>query len=254
MAAEYSKARYMAPRSNTIFVATELDNQAAVLRQPSPQVNAPLENDPQTTNGTPEKLSLEWFFDPSQRARSRAPVLQSGKIYLDGEELGIIDCDNGLPLFSSQGQAWVENRSGQSIIYKEICERPKRSYTSYKDTSNPNRASPLTLPPIDLVEDSLQSFLRSKTRANFPLIDPNLFRETIRVAYGSSEFGPSRLLSAKICVATFLAFEAIFNLDIERGPPFNFEVYISAAEIALPQLTAGMHLDGFQACVMLVSP
>jgi hypothetical protein len=85
------------------------------------------------------------------------------------------------------------------------------------------------------------------------LVDPKLFRETIRAAYGSSDIDSLRVLSAKICIATFLAFEAIFNPDVERGPPFDFEVYMSAAENALPQLTAGMHLDGFQSCVMLVS-
>ncbi|KAJ5764733.1 fungal specific transcription factor [Penicillium odoratum] len=252
-AAEYSEACNVAPRSNIVHTATQLGNQAALSGQSSPQVNAPLENLPKMTNGTPEKLSLEWFFNPSQRARSRAPVLQSGKIYLDGEELGTIDCENGIPLFSSQGQAWVENRSGESIIYNEIRESPESCYTSSTNTSTSDRAPPLTLPPISLVESSLESFLRSRTRANFPLIDPNLFRETIQAAYGSSEIGPFRLISARICIATFLSFEAIFNLDIERAPPFNFEEYISAAENALPQLTAGMHLDGFQACVMLVS-
>lgn len=219
----------------------------------SPRANTTLENGPQTPNEAPEKLSLEWFFNPNQRARSRAPVLQAGKIYLDGEELGIIDCDNGLPLFSSRGQSWVEKRSGESIMYKEICERSETPNAGYNHTRNLNGASPFALPHIGLVEESFESFLGSKTRPNFPLLEPDLFRETIRDAYCRTDISPLRLLGAKICVATFLAFEAIFNLDVARDPPVDFEVYISAAENALPHLIPAMHLDGYQACIILVS-
>lgn len=126
---------------------------------------------------------------------------------------------------------------------------------------NMNALSPFELPELGVLQAYLEAFKASKVmRRIFPVIDSELFDETIRKAYkqSSSSFSYGQA-SARVCVIAFLTFisrlplvkETVAALNV---PPVDYDLLATRAQFLIPQvLQESPSLDSAQALTMLVS-
>ena len=177
-----------------------------------------------------------------------------GKFHFAGRELGGLSSTTGLPLFSAEGEEWVRIKSGELVstdkLCRELSEKRSQSSLSSPRASEPPGADVIVLPDRAVVEESALSYRTSIMRVIFPVLDPILFNDTIRLAYESTDNSPETI-SSKCCVLAFLSLSLFFELDI-RCSPSCISRYLSVIEREIPTIIEAMTLDAFQTCVMLV--
>lgn len=126
-----------------------------------------------------------------------------------------------------------------------------------RDRFNESRSIPFrssqypALPDRLLVENCAASYQKSSLRYVFPVLDSVLFRQTIRIAYGSADDSPD-VVSAKTCVIAFLIFAHLLQLDGALSSLSQISEYFTAVQQLLPTIIEAMTVDTFQTCVTLV--
>lgn len=91
-------------------------------------------------------------------------------------------------------------------------------------------------------------------RATFPILDPYLFEETVKLAYGSTDHTQSHAMSAKACVIAFSIFSYLVPFGIRVCSRSKFDCYTAHLQQILPTITETASVDGLQACIFLVWP
>lgn len=176
-----------------------------------------------------------------------------GTFHFAGTELGGLSSTTGLPLFSAEGQEWVQIKSGESVSMDKLCRElseKSRSSLSSPRTSEPPRIDSIVLPDRIIVERSARFYRTSIFQVIFPVLDLELFHDTIKRAYESTDNSPETT-SAKCCILAFIALAAFFEL--ETGcPPYHISNHLTMIELEIPNIIEGMTIDSFQTCVMLV--
>lgn len=176
-----------------------------------------------------------------------------GTFHFAGRQIGGLSSTTGLPLFSAEGQEWVQVKSGESVSMDKLCRElseKSRSSLSSPRASEPPGIDSIVLPDRKVVEQSAACYRTSIFQVIFPVLDPALFSDTIKRAYESTENSPE-VTSAKCCVLAFLALSIFFELDV-KWPPFCISDYINMIELEIPNIIEGMTIDSFQTCVLLV--
>lgn len=108
------------------------------------------------------------------------------------------------------------------------------------------------LPDRALIEKCMDLYMKSMIRATFPILDPCLFEETVRLAYESIDHKPSHIMSAKACVIAFAIFAHMVPFGIRLCSTSKFNYYTALLQQVLPTITEAATVDGFQACILLV--
>lgn len=123
-----------------------------------------------------------------------------------------------------------------------------------------NALSPFGLPDFGVLQAHLEAYKASKVmRRIFPIVDLELFDETIRTAYKqpASSFGYGQA-SARVCVIAFISFisrlplvkEALVTLNV---PAVDHDLLATRAQFLMPQvLQENPSLDAAQALCILV--
>ncbi|KAJ5758508.1 transcriptional regulator family: Fungal Specific TF [Penicillium odoratum] len=203
----------------------------------------------------------------SSASISNQPILSSSVgVHFAGRELGVISFLTGIPYLLPEGQKWIESRTGQTVSSEKFSparapwekERGQISNTIMMNLRNDNL---FELPDRRSVEVYFDAYKRSTVmRRLFPVVDPELFAETISEAYRQprSSFGFGQA-SARACVIAFAAFSARLPPVVAavRDPACvslqgDHEVLASKAQFLLSQVVQEpANLEGAQAVIML---
>jgi hypothetical protein len=188
------------------------------------------------------------------------------RVHFAGKELGVISLLTGTPFLFPEGQEWIKARTGQTVSIDKLSParapwEKERGQTFNSLLMNMNSLNPFELPDLGVVRVHIEAYKRSKVmRRIFPVIDPELFEETVSTAYKQSissfTYGQA---SARVCVIAFLTFVSRLPpvndiVSAIQIPPVDHDLLATRAQFLMPQVlqeTAG--LDAAQAITMLVS-
>ncbi|KAH7007176.1 fungal-specific transcription factor [Ilyonectria destructans] len=149
-------------------------------------------------------------YPPLSHSSSHSPPVTFAKIHFAGFLLGQVSSSSGIPSFSADGIRWIQSRTG---------EPP--AFLGSEGVGGALQASHLPgLPPLSTGPQQLSSWLELPDRkivleylrvyselvwAQFPVLDPVLFRQTVELAFEPQSSSPSvEQTGAKACVFIFL--------------------------------------------------
>ncbi|KAK9233770.1 hypothetical protein V1525DRAFT_415432 [Lipomyces kononenkoae] len=192
-----------------------------------------------------------------------APVTQSfcpstGTLHFAGFRLGEICSYTGIPLFSLDGQQWIQSRTGQTVTFEKLCafgppwQNLRRLDRNSLSRNSQTLQGAAKLPKRDIVEKCTLTYSSSTLRFLFPLIDTMLFDETIKLAYQPDNNNDTGVASAEACIYSFLAFASVFNLHGGTSPAVDSEACALKAEYLLPRVLHETTIDSLQTAVMLL--
>ncbi|CAI7591597.1 unnamed protein product [Penicillium discolor] len=192
----------------------------------------------------------------------------SVRVHFAGKELGAISLLTGTPFLFPEGQEWIKARTGQySGIDKLSPARApweKERGETFNNVlmnmnMNMNTCNPYELPDWRTVQVYFHAYKSSKVMQRiFPIIDLDLFEETLNKAYSQStpilKYGQA---SAKVCVIAFLTFASRLPhvktiANATTAIPVDHDLLATKAQFFMPQvLQESASLDAAQAITML---
>ncbi|KAM0265331.1 hypothetical protein ACHAQJ_000171 [Trichoderma viride] len=158
----------------------------------------------------------------------------------------------GIPLFSDQGQAWIESRTGSCMTPQTLCAFGRQWYNPrrlYQDADTTSSTQPCELPPRPTVEKYATNYLSAYQCLVFPILSKHLFIKTLDLAY--QPLNSPSAASARSCVYAFLALYSILPYEQDSSAAMAPESYAAAAASFIPQATQEMTGDGLQMLVTL---
>lgn len=197
---------------------------------------------------------------PSTVSSNQSQIAYSFGVHFAGRELGKLSFLTGVPFLLPEGQAWIQARTGQAIAHDKLSPmhppwEKERAQSNKRLLMSLTNEDLLGLPDWRTVRLYLDAFTTtSAMRRIFPVIDPDLFEETISIAYQQSTSN-SRQLSSRACVTAFLAFVcrlAPIN-RITQNSPVDHELLAYKTQFLIAHiLQEPATLDALQAITMLV--
>ncbi|OQE34649.1 hypothetical protein PENCOP_c016G07599 [Penicillium coprophilum] len=202
-------------------------------------------------------------------SNTQPPGSSSVGVHFAGKELGVISLLTGTPFLFPEGREWIRARTGQDVAIDKLSpprapwdkERGK-SFHTFLMNIDMHTNSPYELPDWRTVQLYFQAYKSSKVmRRVFPVIDPELFEETLSIAYGQSrsifKYGQA---SARVCVIAFLTFISRLP-DVKdivsattTATPIDHDLLSTNAQFLMPLvLQEPASLDAAQAVTMLAS-
>ncbi|KAJ5666636.1 transcriptional regulator family: Fungal Specific TF [Penicillium macrosclerotiorum] len=186
-------------------------------------------------------------------------------VHFAGRELGVISLLTGIPFLLPEGQKWIQSRTGQMIASDKFSPtrvpwEKERGHSSNALLVNMPNQSLFELPDYRIVRVYFEAYRKSAVmRRLFPVVDVELFEETISAAYHQpqSTFRPGQA-STRACIMAFLAFicrlppvkEQVQICD--RLAPVDHDAFASKGQFLIAQiLQEPADLDGLQAVTML---
>ncbi|KAE8373348.1 hypothetical protein BDV26DRAFT_285182 [Aspergillus bertholletiae] len=180
-----------------------------------------------------------------------------------GRELSVVSQLTGIPFLLPEGQEWVQSRTGQKIDVEKLCPtRPpwerQRALNSCALFSDMQTGTIFDLPDRTVLELHLERYRVSIMQSIFPIVDQDLFQETINAVYQKPQ--PNSCYadsSLRACIFAFLAFSSLITEPCPEGkapspPPVDGERYFMRAHFLVPHILQGTPtLDGVQAMTIL---
>ncbi|KAJ5175808.1 uncharacterized protein N7482_001685 [Penicillium canariense] len=196
-------------------------------------------------------------------SRNLPPPSSSVGVHFAGRELGVVSLLTGVPFFLPEGQDWIQARTGQTISRDTLSpvhvpwgkERGEGSKNILIDLTSQDL---FDLPDWRIVQVYFVAYKNSTLMQRlFPVIDVDLFEETIRAAY-EQPHSSSGQISARACVIAFLAFVSRLppvRAQVENAVSFasvDHEALASKVQLLVAQIMQEpATLDGLQAVTML---
>lgn len=158
---------------------------------------------------------------PAQSHRYQGPSSgEAADIFPIKYNLGLNWFFNGIPIFSEQGQQWLLKKTGQAVEWIKY-----RILTPDPSPSLPLSSAVLCqLPDRNVAQGVLALYFHSSFRLYFPVLDGELFEETLQMAYDPVDnplSSPSHV-SARACVlaalCVFSRLEGPGNLSLGVDP------------------------------------
>ncbi|KAI9150539.1 transcriptional activator Mut3p [Paramyrothecium foliicola] len=179
-----------------------------------------------------------------------------GQIHFMGCHLGEISTQNGIPLFSEDGQQWIASRTGQQCCFEKFtlinAAQAKKSFASSPLPTLSHCIKPEDLPERAMLHGFVETFRHSGASLIFPVIDVALFRRTIHLAYEPPEgANPFELASAKACVLAFSAIICLFLAEENKVPPIDCDACALMAQLMLSDIIQDARLTSLQTLFML---
>ncbi|CAG8897157.1 unnamed protein product [Penicillium egyptiacum] len=191
----------------------------------------------------------------------------SVRVHFAGKELGVISLLTGTPFLFPEGQEWIKARTGQPLAIDKLCparapwdKERGQTFNTVLMNMNMGTCNPYELPDWRTVQVYFQAYTNSKVmRRVFPVIDPELFEQTINTAYSQSpstfRYGQA---SARVCVIAFLTFVSRLP-DVKHivsttttTAPIDHDLLATKAQFFMPQvLQESASLDAAQAITIL---
>lgn len=179
--------------------------------------------------------------------------------------MSVVSQLTGIPFLLPEGQEWVQSRTGQTVDVEKLSPtRPpwekQRALNSCAMFSDLQTGAIFDLPDRAVLELHLERYRLSLMQSIFPIVDQELFQETIDAVYQKPQ--PDSCYeeaSLRACIFAFLAFSSLImnpcnEVKAPTPPPVDGERYFTKAHLLVPQILQGTPtLDGVQAMVSLVS-
>jgi hypothetical protein len=167
----------------------------------------------------------------------------------------------GISLFSPEGQDWLRQRTGD--IIKLVPTEPagdslfqgQRNTMSCWQENNTAMKGSMQLPDLGALKYLLELFDKSPYKSLFPVVDTELFQETISEVYfpGLTQSTRNSALGPKISVLAFFVFASALNMDGVSGS-ISTETYASQVRSLLPEaFVEHASLELLQGFVIVVS-
>lgn len=203
---------------------------------------------------------------PSTSTSSQPLISSMVGVHFAGRELGVISLLTGIPFLLPEGQEWIQARTGQKISSEKLSPvrapwEKDRGQHPAAHIENLQRPDFFELPDWRLMRLYFESYKNSAVmRRLFPIIDVDLFEETITTAYQQPRLMLRHGDAAKrACVIAFLAFVSRLPPVKEQVQGIPFAQFDCEAMAIKAQFLAGQvlqepaSLEGCQALSMLVS-
>ncbi|KAI0120592.1 fungal-specific transcription factor [Xylariales sp. AK1849] len=187
---------------------------------------------------------------PGPNPYFHSPIASFGKLHFAGYHLGEISSYNGIPMFSSNGQTWIQTRTGQTPTFPELGVTPWHNKQHAYEASL-SQVLDLELPDRKITEQYFSIYCTSPMRFIFPFVDTVLFKHTIDVAYDVWH-GPfsTEPASAKACVLSFLSLTCLMEGKLDTTP-IDSDTCAAKAQYIFPQLLLDTNVTGLQTVLML---
>ncbi|KAJ5172040.1 transcriptional regulator family: Fungal Specific TF [Penicillium capsulatum] len=201
---------------------------------------------------------------PSTSMSSQPIISSMVGVHFAGRELGVISLLTGIPFLLPEGQEWIQARTGQSISSDKLSptrapwekDRGQNAHFLLANLQDPDF---FELPDVRCVLVYFEAFRSSPVmRRLFPVVDFDLFEETIASAYkqpkSTFQYGQA---SIRACIIIFLAFSARLPPVKEqaKGSPFavlDHDALATKGEFLLGHvLQEPASIEGIQAVTML---
>ncbi|PTB81652.1 fungal-specific transcription factor domain-containing protein [Trichoderma longibrachiatum ATCC 18648] len=197
----------------------------------------------------------------SSRQLSATPL---GQVWFSGQKFAAVCSRNGIPHFTSLGEQWIYSRTGLwPRFHNEDITSP---FASEVSDLGPSPASTLnvpkgqttqpqigTLPDKSITLALLDSFEKSDFRLVFPVVDRELFDETIRLAYDSpDENPPIHVIGSKACVLAFLTVASHHFRDQAVAKLVDTDGCARQAQLLISDFIDDASLTTLQVMVMLL--
>ncbi|OJZ80172.1 hypothetical protein ASPFODRAFT_38413 [Aspergillus luchuensis CBS 106.47] len=195
-------------------------------------------------------LQEERYRTPESRLRP------NGMLRFAGREVGAVGSTTGLVLLSKEGQEWIQSKSGVSFSTESLyMDRFRDSYTLIPESPPEILRSigthDIGLPNQAIVEQCVDAYQKCSLRMIFPVLDPILFVESIRIAYHAPNNGLSGI-SGRTCILSFLVLASFFEFGPSAYSPAQARSHTGMVQQVLPTIIETVTLETFQTCVMLL--
>ncbi|RAQ41574.1 Zn(II)2Cys6 transcription factor [Aspergillus flavus] len=193
----------------------------------------------------------------------QSPLPSSVPLHFAGREMSVVSQLTGIPFLLPEGQEWVQSRTGQKLDVEKLSPtRPpwekQRALNTCAMYSDLQTGAILDLPDRTVVELHLERYRLSLIQSIFPIVDKELFQETIDAVYQQPQPDSCYVESSlRACIFAFLAFSSLIMEPCHEGiapqpPPVDGEKYFMKAHLLIPQILQGTPtLDGVQAIASL---
>ncbi|KAF7560408.1 hypothetical protein G7046_g3743 [Stylonectria norvegica] len=197
--------------------------------------------------------SIKYFASPDA---GNTTSVSFGQIHYAGCHLGQINCRNGIPSFSKEGQNWIHSRTGVESAFQKLNTFGARQRV-VPPTVSPTQLFASSeelyqLPDRYIVEEFLHAFQNSAIRLVFPIVDHVLFKDCIELAYEPYEGPPTlELIGAKASVLAFLSVMSVFRDEMVHLPQVDYDACAVKAHCLLSDILEDTSLTSLQTVFML---
>lgn len=180
---------------------------------------------------------------------------------MSGQKFAAICDQNGIPRFTPLGEKYIYAQTGQwphfnneSTFAFESTGRPSSGALAHHSPRVQANQAPAHQLPEKWVTNSLfDLFLKSEFRLAFPLVDGELFQETIRQAYESPDTNPTiEEIGSKACVFAFLAVSSHHFAALSVSNHVDGDACAKQAQILIADFIEDPSLTMLQVMVLLV--
>jgi hypothetical protein len=246
-------AKLLTPNSHTTDSQASLDvpyqDQAGGSSSASQRPSSLFLKESYTTSNSPS-LSHESPFAshiPSP-AGGITSAVSYGQIHYLGCHFGHISQHNGMPLLTEEGKQWIVEKTGQDVVF----EPGTQHWSSPAPSAAPTNLH--ELPDRAVTEKIFDVFIHSSFSLVFPVVDRELFKTTIEIAYQPC-VGEMSLeqLSAKACVLAFASTVYLFEGSLTDVPYLDTDLCARKARYLLTDILEVASITTLQVAFMLVS-
>lgn len=196
----------------------------------------------------------------SPRQLGAAPL---GQVWFSGQKFAAICSRNGIPHFTSLGEQWIYSRTGlwphfrndDAFAFRETDHVPSAASALQSLKGPAKQAEIQKLPERWITQALLDTFIASDFRLVFPVVERELFEETIRVAYGAPVTDATiEEIGSKACVLAFLCVTSHHFATQDAAKLVDSDACAKQAQLLISDFVEDASLTTLQVMVMLVSP
>lgn len=180
---------------------------------------------------------------------------------MSGQKFAAICDQNGIPRFTPLGEKYIYAQTGQwphfnnesTFAFEITGQASAGALTQLSPRSQSKRAPADRLPEKWITNNLFDLFLQSEFRLAFPLVDRELFRETIRQAYDAPDTNMTvEEISSKACVFAFLSLSSHHFAAMSVSNHVDSDACSKQAQIMIADFIEDASVTTLQVLILLV--
>lgn len=193
------------------------------------------------------------------RTSSINPRLDPESLYFCGQPVGLSWYFNGMLILSERGREWISSRTGQAAVLDKfllfVLQMDWLSSTTSPTQFDVPHQEFNDLPEERATHKAIDILYISSLRFSFPVLDRDLFQETMTKAYELSAYPNSSQSqpSSKACVWALHAVTSRVQRVRNPSPLTDAETCASRAQALLELVAEESSIEALQAVLLLVS-